>query len=319
MENKIDRLPKAFLERLEKILPADQLASALVTFSLPKPASFRVNLLKIPEEALVEKLARQGFLLEKAPQIPHAFILKDRYLRELQETSSYREGEIYVQSLSSMIPPQVLDPRPGERILDMTAAPGSKTTQMAVLMEGRGQILANDNSRVRFFKMKANIEQQGAPNIELSLRPGESFGRHSPGRFDKVLLDAPCSTEGKFYTAKPSSFAYWSPAKVREMVSKQKRLFFSAVHALRAGGLLVYSTCTFAPEENEGVIDWALEKFGESLSVEPIELSLPNRMDGITDWERGHYAPAVRETCRILPTETMEGFFVAKLRKKREA
>jgi tRNA (cytosine49-C5)-methyltransferase len=236
-------------------------------------------------------------------------------LRALQETPCYRDGKIYVQSLSSMIPVLVLGPQPGETILDLTAAPGSKTTQISMMMHDEGKIVANDNHKTRFFRLKANVDQQRATNVELSLHYGEGFGRKFPERFDRVLLDAPCSAEGRFLATEPKSFGYWKPRKVNEMARKQRKLLFSAIHALKPGGVLVYSTCTFAPEENEALIHWAVEKFKGSLEVSDIRLPLPNRMLGLTAWEGKAFHPTTAKTLRILPDSVMEGFFVAKLTK----
>ena len=218
-----------------------------------------------------------------------------------------------------MLPPLVLEPQPGETILDLTAAPGSKTTQMACLMKGEGRIVANDNNRIRFFKLKANVELQGAANVELSLRPGELFGRDFPESFDRILLDAPCSAEGRFNVREPASYKYWKLAKIKEMARKQKNLIISALRSLKAGGALVYSTCTFAPEENEAVLDWVIKKFsdrGKSLGIEKIILPLTNQIAGFVKWEGESFHPAVRDALRILPAPLVEGFFLARIRKE---
>jgi 16S rRNA (cytosine1407-C5)-methyltransferase len=290
---------------------------------------------------LQEKLEHQGFRLEKVSWYPDAFLLRGGRLRDLQETEAYRKGEIYVQSLSSMIPPLVLDPQPGERVLDLTAAPGSKTTQMACLMKGEGEIIANDNNRIRFFKLKANVELQGAAPVKLMMKHGELFGRDFPESFDRVLLDAPCSAEGRFQVREPASFRYWKPAKIKEMARKQKNLILSALRALRPGGTLVYSTCTFAPEENEEVLNWTVGKLGDQIEIENVGERSPrayrpvgpearrpeggatpplqqisNRMSGLTQWELERFHPSVRQAIRILPTPQMEGFFLARIHKK---
>lgn len=218
-----------------------------------------------------------------------------------------------------MLPALVLAPQPGETVLDLTAAPGSKTTQIACLMRGQGRMIANDNNRIRFFKLKANVEAQGASNVELSLRAGEVLGRTHPGVFDRVLVDAPCSAEGRFQVREPASLRYWKPRKVQEMARKQRRLLASGLAAVKPGGVLVYSTCTFAPEENEGMVDWALSKFGAAVMLEPIALELPNRMPGLTRWEGKVFDPSVARTARILPTPDMEGFFLARFRKRADA
>lgn len=315
MRAEVRNLPEVFLDRLQRIVPSTQWDEIANAFAIPKPATFRTNTLKIDPARLREKLEHEGFGVEPVAWYREAFILRRGTLRELQKTSAYNQGEFYVQALSSMIPPLVLNPRPEEPILDLTAAPGSKTTQIACLMKGQGRIVANDNNRPRFFLLKANVEAQGASNVQLALQYGESFGKRFPGEFDRVLLDAPCSAEGRFQVREPKSYAYWKPLKIREMVRKQKKLFFSAFNALRPGGILVYSTCTFAPEENEGVLAWALAKFGSAMDLEPIELRLTNQMPGLSRWEKETFAPVIRRSIRILPTPLMEGFFLARIRK----
>lgn len=324
MKSEVQKLPELFLERLRHIIPTQKWDALANTFAEPKPTTFRVNTLKARPEMIQERLEHQSFRLERVSWCPGAFILRRGGLRELQETEIYKKGEVYVQSLSSMIPPLVLDPQPGETVLDLTAAPGSKTTQMAALMRGEGQIVANDNDRIRFFKLKANVELQGTSNVELKSYPGEQFGRHRPNYFDRVLLDAPCSAEGRFLVREPSTFRYWKAAKVKEMVRKQKNLILSALHSLKPGGTLVYSTCTFAPEENEGVITWLLEKadqhgmpveVGAARHAPPIRF-LANQMPGLSTWEGESFHPSVRNSVRILPTFQMEAFFIAALRKR---
>lgn len=315
MRSEVQVLPKQFLERLKKIIPSHKWDTTANMFAENKPTTFRVNTLKMNAKEVREKIEHLGFRLECVPWFADAFILRDGRLRELQETEIYKKGEIYVQSLPSMIPPLVLDPQPGEEVLDLTAAPGSKTTQMAAMMRNTGRILANDNNKIRFYKLKANLEQQGCAMVEPMLRYGEALGRNYPARFNRVLLDAPCSAEGRFDVHEPSSYQYWKPSKVHEMAQKQKKLIISAVDALKAGGLLVYSTCTYAPEENEGVIQFALEKFGATLKIEEIKFPILNQMSGLGAWEGKSFDPAIRKSIRILPTPQMEGFFVVKLKK----
>lgn len=315
MRSEIKVLPEAFLNRLRAIVPPQKWDATANTFSETKPTTFRVNTLKTNARTVRETLEQNGFRLEPASWYPDAFILRSGRLRELQELDLYRRGEIYVQALSSMVPVMVLGPKPGETILDLTAAPGSKTAQMACLMKGEGKIVANDNNKIRFFKLKANMELQGASNVALSLRHGESFGREHPEQFDRVLLDAPCSAEGRFDVHEPASYRYWKPGKIREMARKQRRLLFSALEALKPGGILVYSTCTFAPEENEEIMDWVLRKFVGGIGLEKVTLPFPNQAAGLSAWEGRPFDPAVKQTVRILPNHQMEGFFIAKVRK----
>jgi len=307
-------LPTAFLERLERILIPEDLTSVLPLFQQPRILTFRLNRLKTQTEPLLQELERSHFEVQRVPWYEDAFILIKGTLRELQETTFYREGHIYIQELSSMVPVLLLDPQTGEKILDLTAAPGSKTGQIAGLMNNTGKILANDVSRTRFFKMKANLEALGVQNVEYSVAKGENVGRRLVNQFDRVLLDAPCSGEGRFHLSDPASFENWKTSKMKGLVPRQKMLFYSAWQALKPGGTLVYSTCTYAPEENEGILDWAIEKF-KDLEMLPCELDVLNRREGIAQWGKHSFDPAVKKALRIIPDGQMEGFFVAKMKK----
>ena len=165
----------------------------------------------------------------------------------------------------------MLAPQPGERVLDLCAAPGSKTGQIAAVMQDAGEIVAVEKVRDRFFRLRANVAGQGATCVCARLGSGTAVAHTDPEAFDRVLLDAPCSTEGRFQTNVPATTAYWSPRKIKEMRAKQGRLLYAAVQALRPGGTLVYSTCTFAPEENEGALAKMLKTFGDRVEVVPAE------------------------------------------------
>lgn len=309
-------LPEAFLDKLTRIIPPAHLEKALRTFSLERPTTFRVNTLKRPAASLKESLEPLGFKVENVPWCKEAFLLRKGAQRDLERTALYEQGEIYVQGLSSMVPPLVLSPLPGEKVLDLTAAPGSKTTQLAALLGNQGKVAANDRDPVRVEKLKANASRQGASCVEV-LPPGDGglVWKNNFEAFDRVLLDAPCSSEGRFQSDKPSSYGYWREDTNRKMAKDQRRLFKSAFLALKPGGTMVYSTCTFAPEENEMVLDWALSTYGEALEVLDIAVPLPVHTRGLSGWGDLKFNPAVVKSVRVLPTPDIEGFFVAQLRK----
>lgn len=309
-------LPERFLERLKKIIPAEYYEEVLCSFSRERLTAFRMNRPGLKSQEVSAALRAAGLETEPVPGYESGFVLRKGDRRSLQETNLYQEGLLYIQGISSMLVPLVLNPLPGESVLDLAAAPGSKAGQIALMMQGKGKLTVNDSSRKRFFKLKANIEQTGLRNIKLSLVPGEKLGRKSPEVYDRVLLDAPCSSEGRFYTGDPASFRYWKPQKVREMVRKQKRLLMAAFSSLKPGGVLVYSTCTFSPEENEGVVDWGLRKFGSAALPEPVDLPAVNAIEGLTQWGRYRFEEGLRLARRILPAGGMEAFFICRIRKK---
>ncbi len=307
-------LPPDFIARLPRLVPPDQLDAVLRAFTR-RPTTFRVNTLKTTRDAVLAELAAREFHVEPVAWYADAFILRNKSKRELIETPLYTRGEIYVQSLSSMLPPLVLAPQPNERVCDLTAAPGSKTTQMAALMNNTGEIVANDRSKIRLSKLVANLKLQGVKNVRTRLANGEDLWKKFPEYFDRVLVDAPCSLEGRFEAGNAKSFGDWSLRKVEFLSAIQCHLLRSAVTMTKPGGIIVYSTCTLSPEENERVIDWVLQKEPHRVHVEPIELPLDNVLPGIMQWEQQTFSEQVRHTVRVLPSELMEGFFLARLRK----
>ncbi len=306
-------LPSEFIERLQLLYPREA-AAVVTTLQSGRPTTFRVNTLKTSVEAATKSLKQAGFEFESAG-IPNAYILRNTSIRELEEHPLYTDGALYVQGLSSMIPALLLEPQPGESILDCAAAPGSKTTQIAALMNNEGMIMANDTSRVRLFKLKANLERQGVQIVHVRQGLGQLLWQDFPEVFDRVLVDVPCSMEGRFRTDRPKTVADWSLRKVKELSERQKFMLLSAVSSTRVGGRIVYSTCTLAPEENEAVIDWVLKKTKGAVVVEkPKQLPVVFH-PGITTWQNTSYAAAVQDTLRIVPSENFEGFYVAVLKK----
>jgi NOL1/NOP2/sun family putative RNA methylase len=309
--------PAAFLERLELLFPSPQKEAVLTALCHKRPTTFRANLLKNTPEELAAELSKAGFDVEQSPWLSSAFVLKNRSLRELSEHQLYQEGCLYVQSLSSMIPPLVLAPKPGERVLDLTAAPGSKTTQMAAMMQNQGEILANDTSLVRLFKLQANLEMQGVTVVTTKRGQGQDLWQKFPEFFEKALADVPCSMEGRFLCDSPKTFENWSPKKNKELALRQRALLRSAVSATLPGGTIVYSTCTLSPDENEAVIDWLLKKEQGAVIVEEIELAGVPLEPAVKGWKHHIFAEEVAKTRRILPSALMEGFYVARLKKVR--
>lgn len=317
-------LPDKFPERLEAMFAPGVAAEVRASF-VERPTTFRINRIKAGNE-VIEELKSLGFTFDQVAWYKDAFILRNKSKRELTETLPYQLGKIYIQSLASMSPPLVLDPKPGEKVLDLTAAPGSKTSQMAAMMAMQGELVANDNNKVRFFKLKHNMELLGVGDgtdkthtehwkFTLRLEHGGDLCREYPEYFDKILLDAPCSAEARFVANNPNTFGYWSERKIKEMAYKQRSLLFAAWNALKPGGTLVYSTCTFAPEENEQQIERLLERYPEAELI-AISYPLPPALPPIKNWKNKELLLALSATYRIKPTSEIEGFFVALLQKK---
>lgn len=308
-------LPVKFLELVDEIIPAQLKEQVLLSYCQKRPTTFRTNTLKIATSDLITKLDQSGIQFEVVSWLPDAFILFSPY-KEFTETDIYQNGLVYVQSLSSMIPPLVLDPKFDNKICDLTAAPGSKTSQIAALMKNSGEILANDLSRVRLYKLEHNLKLLGVKNTKISHTPGQLLWQKYPEYFDKTLIDTPCSLEGTFCTLDPKSFSTWSSNKVKQLSQMQKFLLRSAVSLTKVGGEIVYSTCTLSPQENEEVIDWLLKKEAGRVELLPINLKIDNPiMLGLKAWGHKTFSQDLEKTLRILPSNLMEGFFLAKFKK----
>ncbi len=309
-------LPEAFVERLSRIIPAERQEEVFASFSFPQDVGVRVNTMRADGASVQEGLLERDFTIRPLPWFADAFVVPAAERARLLASDAFAAGQIYLQNPSSMVPPLVLAPEPGERVLDLAAAPGSKTLQMAAAMQGKGELAAVEVVKPRFFKLRANLDAQGAGFVRTFLKNGEAVWRNRPEYFDRVLLDAPCSTEGRFSTREPESFAYWSMRKVKEMAGKQQRLLYSAIQCARPGGVVVYSTCAFSPEENEAVIERVLSRFGDAVELEPAAIDGVVQAEGLHEWEGTPFSAPTSLTSRVLPNGTMEGFFVAKIRKK---
>jgi 16S rRNA (cytosine1407-C5)-methyltransferase len=310
-----ESFPHAFLERLEAIVPEERLADVNAALRREHHTAFRINTLLAEPAPVLAQLERDGFELTALEWLPGAYAVVPEQRRALTESAAFQAGHLYIQNPASMLPPLLLMPSVEERVLDLAAAPGSKTLQLAAMMGNEGWISAVEVVRQRFFRLRANLERHGAKNVHTYNKDGSGVWRLVPEQFDKVLLDAPCSSEGQFNLQQPESYRYWSEKKIKEMVRKQKRLLYSAIQCLKPGGEMIYSTCTFAPEENEGVVNAMLRKFKDTVSVAPIMMAIPGAMNGLTQWRGKAFHSELAKAVRVLPDRYNEGFFVCRLRK----
>lgn len=279
------------------------------------PTTFRVNLSKAEPKKVLESLENQGFRIMKGPMVNSYFITHNKGF--ISDTEEFKTGQIYVQEFSSMIPPLVLEPKKGERIMDMASAPGSKTTQIADLVHDEAEITAMEKHPIRIKILEHNIELQGYKNVRIIQGNGIKFDKRNmqyTEYFDRVLADVPCSTEGSINITNPKSYKFWNIHKRKDMSRIQKGILISGIRMLKPGGTLVYSTCTYGMEENEVVLDWLLQKIPD-LKIEKIDLKLQNFIPGIAKFEGKPLNPKVRNAIRVLPNELFSGFFVAKITK----
>jgi NOL1/NOP2/sun family putative RNA methylase len=301
-------LPEAFELRLKEIL----LQRPASLFAPRSCQTFRVNTLKISVEQALDLLLHQNIAFKKADFCPYAVIVDKAAARGILDSDLVKDGLLYAQGLESIVPVMVLDPRPEHRVLDLCAAPGGKTSQIAMHMNNQGLLWANEPIRQRLYKLKSVLGLTGA-QARISSVDGRRFrDPEGPGKFDRILIDAPCSCEGRFILDEPKSWGYWSVRKIKEMSHKQKGLLLNASRLLAPGGVMVYATCTYAPEENEEVVDWFLRKTEGGMRLVPIQIQGVETYPCLTQWQGKSYDPQVREAARILPDERMEGFFIAK-------
>ena len=303
------KLPKDFVESLYENYTPLSVDKILSGMSGNRSTTLRVNTLKYSIQDLMKELKSNNIKFERVPWFKDALIIKNKKEKDIQNLEIYDKGYIYLQSLPSMIPPLVLEPKEGEKILDMTAAPGSKTTEMAMLMSNKGKILANELDKLRCERLKYNVNMQGTEIVEVINQRGEKLGILYPNNFDKVLLDAPCSGEGRFLANDVKTYRNWSKKSVIQLAKIQKKLFRSAYDALKPGGIMVYSTCTLNKEENEDVLEWAIDNL--NLKIIDIKIEIKEGISAFTE-ERDI---SIGKAIRILPSKDMEGFFVEKLKK----
>lgn len=308
----IDGLPQEFVERIQSQFPEDQ-QEILKTFSA-RPPVIRVNTLLTSSKELLGKLEREGIETSVIPGLPNAYRVKNVDRKTLTSLEGYQQGHFYIQSIASQLAVQVLDPQPGEKILDLCAAPGSKTTQIAIAMKKKGELMANEPNKDRFFRLLANVQQQHLEDFVVCKKYlGERYGRYYQEYFDRVLVDAPCSSEARFDRHDEKSIRYWSRHKIRALSRLQKKLLLSAINCVKKGGSIVYSTCTFAPEENEMLLNNILKKHPE-LSLQAISYQ-GKKLPIMKSWKGKEVSAVLQSALRIFPDEIHEGFFIALLQK----
>ncbi len=301
---------KGFIERYSKLTDFSEFKKCCLCFLR---RCIRVNTLKMSVDELKKRLEK-NWKLEQIPWCKEGFWIEDKKgeRRDIGNLIEHSMGYFYVQEAVSMVPPIVLDPKPGETVLDMCAAPGSKSSQIAQYMKNKGVLIANDYKGIRLAPLGINIQRMGITNCAVSLMHGQWFAK-SGIEFDKILVDAPCSGTGTIRKSL-KTLRIWNPEMVKKISYEQKRLIETAFGILKKGGVMVYSTCSLEPEENEGVVDSLLKKF-DNARVEEIKIDI-KRGDPILEFEGEKYSEEIKKCLRIWPQDNdTEGFFVAKIRK----
>ncbi|MCB9258605.1 MAG: NOL1/NOP2/sun family putative RNA methylase [Ignavibacteriales bacterium] len=275
-----------------------------------------IRLSEVPENhnSLINSLANQGIALKKIENIPNAYEVISGE-ENIGKTIEHTIGKYYIQSLSSMIPPFILNPTSEDVVLDLCAAPGSKSTQLAELMEYEGTLYSNEPNLSRVKALVHNLDKMNTVNMSVIKEKGELLSKIFPNYFDKILVDAPCSALGVVQKKQEVS-NWWSPKSVDVISSLQLKLLISAIKMAKVGAEIVYSTCTLTVEENEYIIDKVLKKY--PVKLEPFDLNLPH-VNGFTKVGSYNFDESLKLTKRIIPWELKsEGFFISKLIKTDE-
>ena len=301
------------IELLERYYPViDDVLAFKEAINRPLPNYVSVNTLRIQPDRLKGFLERDGFETTTLPWLSNGLRV-EKINSGLGNHWTYLAGLYQIQEASAMIPALVLAPQPGERVLDLCAAPGNKSIQMAILLDNQGTVVANDPVSRRLKPLRAAIYRMGLLNITTTCRDGLSYP-HSAGKFDCVLVDAPCSCEG--ISRKRPKVLHQPVKNPRLMINKQKRLLSEAIRFCKDGGRILYSTCTYAPEENELVIDDILSENRDRVILLPIRIPNLKSTKGLTKWSGKDLHPDLKKTLRLWPHQNdTGGFFMALLQK----
>ena len=302
------RLPEEFKERMKHMLGAEYPAF-LASYEMQRNYGLRVNTLKIlPEE--FKKIS--PFSLRRIPWTENGFFYEESDMPSRHPF--YFAGLYYLQEPSAMAPAARLPVRPGDRVLDLCAAPGGKATELAFRLRGKGILTANEISASRGKALLKNMELMGAANVLITNEKPGALSRVFGEYFDKILVDAPCSGEGMF-RKEPEVIKSWDPNRPAYFAKLQENIVDEAVKMLKPGGLMMYSTCTFSKEENEGTVSGLLLRHPE-MELCPIQ-PWEGFSSGVPDWGDGN--PQLERCVRIWPHRMEgEGHFMALLRKEGE-
>ena len=268
-----------------------------------RPVTLRVNTLRAEKTQVCSQLTEAGIAWQEVPWYPDALVLPDVREDAVEALLLYGRGEVYLQSLSSMIPPLLMNPQPGETILDMAAAPGGKTTQIAALSSGRALITACEKNAIRADRLRFNLERQGASKVSVMQEDARRLDDFFS--FNKILLDAPCSGSGTVQLVEGAPPRRMTRDWLNKTVATQTAMLQKALRLLGKGREMVYSTCSILRMENEGVVKKCLKAAGAT--VVPIEHEMTKHLPLLPT-----EIPGVICVC---PDTLHEGFFAAKIRK----
>merc|ERR1719290_793084 len=302
------------IDKFMQLFPLGELLEVLEANEVQRPVTIRTNSLKTRRRDLAQALINRGVNLDPVGKWSKVGLVVYSASVPLGATPEYLAGHYILQGASSLLPVMALAPQEGERILDMAAAPGGKTTHIAALLKNTGMVMANDANRTRCKAVVGNLHRLGITNTVVCSHDGRHFPKVMSG-FDRVLLDAPCSGSGVI-SKDPSAKTSKDTQDIHLCSHLQKELILAAIdcldHKSKTGGYLVYSTCSILPEENENVVDYVLRK----RHVKLVPTGLDFGVEGFTKYREKRYHPTMNLCKRYYPhTHNMDGFFVAKIKK----
>ena len=292
-------------EKLEKQYGTKITKEIIEGYQTKRKTTLRINTIKSNIEEIKKELEKEKIEYETIKWSKEALIIKNADEKTIQEMEIYKNGKIYLQSLSSMLPPIILEPKEGTDILDMAAAPGGKTTQIAALTNNKAHITACEKNKIRAERLKYNVDKQGATCVFIM--PKDSRFIDDFFSFDQILLDAPCSGSGTLDYNDANVEKYFTEQLIERSSKTQKTLLSKAIKLLKPGHEMIYSTCSILDCENEDVVSSVIKN--GNIEIVPINFEgmeelpiLPTKIPG---------------TLCVKPTELYEGFFVAKIRKNK--
>lgn len=297
------QIPEFLYKKLLEQYGEEYTDKILKGYTKTRATTIRINNLKSNKQRIKEKLQIAGIKFEEIEWYNEALIIQNAKEEDIQKLDIYQNGEIYMQNLSSMIPPIIVEPKEKEGILDMAAAPGGKTTQMASISNNLAMITACEKNKIRAERLKYNLDKQGANRVTVMLEDARKLNNFFS--FDKILLDAPCSGSGTIKVNNENLEKYFTKELVERSVKTQKELLIKASKIVKEGGEIIYSTCSILKEENEEILKEIISK----TNLEIVEID-KNKFENVQT------LPAIIPgTICVCPNELYEGFFVAKLRR----
>jgi 16S rRNA (cytosine1407-C5)-methyltransferase len=304
---------RLFLSRVATVYGISE-SKAEELFSVERRSSVRINrLTERPPAEIAEDVRRRGFELEPIPWCPDAYLFLGAK-HELGATDLFQSGYVYIQNASSLVPVLALDPRPGQAIFDVSAAPGGKAAHIASIVGGEAELWLNDAIKSRLVRLHEVVKTHRVEPHRITSFPAQYVDKFVDRRFDRILLDAQCTGEGRVNLRRPNALQFWSTKRINEYSRLQQRMLMASFKLLEPGGVVVYSTCTIAPEENEAPVSHLLEHRPEA-RLEPIGVEVPEARPALRRWGERQFHREIANAVRVYPTEFMEPFFVARIRK----